>query len=92
MSVPPQDAGGEDQSAAALLSAGGSGESELEAKVRLGEVTPFGTALTEVTTAAEPARSVDLAAFVRERGFATREKVCKIRYLSSRCAQKLFRS
>ena len=49
-----QEAGGDDQSAAALLSA--AGESELEAKVRLGEVTPFGTDLSAVTT--ETARSV----------------------------------
>ena len=49
-----QEAGGGNQSAAALLS--GAGESELEAKVRLGEVTPFGTDLSAVTT--ETARSV----------------------------------
>ncbi|XP_043228356.1 DNA excision repair protein ERCC-6-like isoform X1 [Amphibalanus amphitrite] len=48
-----QDVTGDDQSAAALLS--GDGESELEAKVRLGEVTPFGTDLSAVTV--EPASS-----------------------------------
>ncbi|KAF0292637.1 DNA excision repair protein ERCC-6 [Amphibalanus amphitrite] len=56
-----QDATGDDQSAAALFSGGG--ESELEAKVRLGEVTPFGTDLSAVTV--EPASVNQSASAVR---------------------------